>query len=61
MFAVCHIKRYAEHGVAMTVPTPAHLFYFLSLSALRKVLVASFLPILISLSGSLLLPVWLSS
>lgn len=48
MFAVCHIKRYAEHRVAMTVLTPAHLLHFLSLSASRQVLVAPFFPILIS-------------
>ncbi len=34
MFAVCHIKRCAEHRVAVTVPTFAHPFHFLSLSAL---------------------------
>lgn len=49
------MKGCAEHGVPMTVPSSARVFHFLSLSepCHSGGWVASFSPVLISLSGSL--------
>lgn len=55
MFAVCHIKRCAEHGVAVTVPASSHCFP--PLSGLDIRLLASFN---FPLRQSCSLPVWLS-